>query len=154
VLGADLDQQLPISPGHLGELRNLDRGAGGGACEHHRHHGEQTALRRGLTSAHLPLECQQPPKHLSAGKAAHHASGGGLELEPQEQLPIQAVCCVEYLVAGGDRCGQVGGNEARHGEAECRLRALGRTNRQAFRLLHPAGRLGHAGSRLSRAEVD
>jgi hypothetical protein len=60
----------------------------------------------------------------------------------------------DRVLAGRDRFRQVSGQEAHHGEAERGVRALGWTARQALRLLHVTGRLGHAGSRLGRAEVE
>jgi hypothetical protein len=82
VLGADLDQELPVSPRRLGERRDLRGGAGGRGGEHDRDHREQPALGRRLASADLLLERQQPLQGGPAGKSADHASGGGLELEP------------------------------------------------------------------------
>ena len=73
VLGADLDQELAISPRSLGERRDLDRGARGGGGEHDRHHGEQAALRGRLAAAHLLLERQQPPERLRRSEARRPA---------------------------------------------------------------------------------
>ena len=105
-------------------------------------------------AADLRLERQQPPERLDAGQPADQARGGGLELEPQAQLPIELAGGREHVLAGGDGRRQLGGQEAHHRQAEGRVRALGRAARQALRLLHAAGRLGHAGGRLGRAELE
>ena len=94
------------------------------------------------------------PNVSTLGEPADQAGGGRLELERQPQLAVELAVGGEHRLAGGHRLRQLGGQEARHRDAERRLRALRRTARQPLRLLHVAGRLGHARGRLGRAELE
>ena len=155
MLRADLDQELPIAPGRLGECRDLVRGARRGGGEHDRHHREQAALGRRLAAAHLRLEGEQPHERLGAGQPADEARRGGLELEPEEQLPLEPISRARARprrrrsppVASAARKRTID-----RPSAACARSA--RTARQALRLLHARRRLRHAGRRLGGAEVE